>query len=228
MTSTFAQDGFEIIRSAVSRSEVEALRKVLTVLDVAPGHRRLMQLIPEIAALAVSSPIANLLRQRIGGAPFPVRSIFFDKTPGASWLVPWHQDLSIAVQKRRDVEGYGPWSVKDGVPHVQPPVAILEQMITLRLHLDDCDESNGALQVTGGSHQRGRLTAAAITAERSRVEPVTCSAQAGDVLFMRPLLLHASSPAKVPSHRRVVHLEYATGPLADDLEWAEGPCPPAS
>ena len=36
---------------------------------------------------------------------------------------------------------------------------------------------------------------------------------------MRPLLLHASSIAIVPTHRRVIHLEYASQSLADGLEW---------
>jgi hypothetical protein len=38
---------------------------------------------------------------------------------------------------------------------------------------------------------------------------------------MRPLLLHASSPAASPRHRRVVHLEYAAADLAGGLAWHE-------
>ncbi len=139
-----------------------------------------------------------------------VRGIYFDKTPEANWLVPWHQDLSIAVKQRLDVSGYGPWSTKEGVPHVQPPAELLEAMVTLRLHLDNCDESNGPLRVIPGSHRMGRLEAADIVKTRSNQKEVICSMQAGDALLMRPLLLHASSEASVPVHRRVIHLEYAT------------------
>jgi ectoine hydroxylase-related dioxygenase (phytanoyl-CoA dioxygenase family) len=201
--------------------EIEALRAVLSSLQVAAGHRNLMQRVPEVAALAVSTNIQNLLRQVWGNGLHPVRSIFFDKTVEANWLVPWHQDLTIAVNERLERPGYGPWSVKDGVPHVQPPREILEAMIAVRLHLDDCDSSNGALRVIPGSHRLGRLNAAAINRLRSRQEEVTCSVRAGDALLIRPLLLHASSEALVPAHRRVIHLEYATYPLAEGLAWAE-------
>ena len=36
---------------------------------------------------------------------------------------------------------------------------------------------------------------------------------------MRPLLLHASSPSKVPGHRRVIHLDFASSPLPGGLYW---------
>ena len=155
----------------------------------------------------------------LGSACFPVRAIYFDKTQGANWKVPWHQDLTIAVKERREAPGFGPWSRKDGVDHVQPPMALLERMVAVRWHLDDCGAGNGPLRVLPGSHRQGRLTAAAIQAWSAREESVTCIVERGGLLVMRPLLLHASSPATVPCHRRVVHIEYAAEPLPSGLEW---------
>jgi len=221
MKDTLFSSGFEIAPSVLSRVEVEELRVALRDLDIAPGHRNLMRRVPEVRALALSEKIAALLEERVGAQVVAVRSIFFDKTPEANWLVPWHQDLTIAVRERREIPGYGPWSMKNGVPHVQPPMALLENMVTLRLHLDDCDESNGALRVIPGSHQRGRLSAAQIADMGEQRAEVLCAVRAGDALLMRPLLLHASSEAKNVSHRRIVHLEYAPACLPDGLEWAE-------
>jgi len=223
MAYSLAEDGFEIIPSVLPEREIEALRTALATLKVTPGHRNLMQQVPAVAALAVSSQLLGLLEETLGSECFPVRSIFFDKTPEANWLVPWHQDLSIAVKERVDLPGYGPWSTKEGIPHVQPPAEILEAMVTLRLHLDDCDESNGALRVVPGSHRLGRLNAARIAELRSHQKEVTCSVHAGDAVLMRPLLLHASSEAIAPAHRRVIHLEYSTCGLAEGLQWAEHP-----
>jgi ectoine hydroxylase-related dioxygenase (phytanoyl-CoA dioxygenase family) len=184
-----------------------------------------MRRVPAIRALVASPIIAALVKDRLAGNGVLVRSIFFDKTPGANWLVPWHQDLSIAVRERREAPGFGPWSVKDGVPHVQPPLPILEDMLTLRLHLDDCDEANGALRVIPGSHRRGRLSATEIAELRTRNAETVCSARSGDALVMRPLLLHASAEAREVHHRRVVHLEYASSSLPHGLEWAEHSSP---
>jgi ectoine hydroxylase-related dioxygenase (phytanoyl-CoA dioxygenase family) len=215
------EDGFEIVRSVLTENEVDDLRHALSVMKVAPGHRSLMRQVPEVAALAVAPEVLSLLTRLLGAEPFPVRSIFFDKTPEANWLVPWHQDLTIALKTKLDLPGYGPWSIKEGVPHVQPPVELLQSMVTIRLHLDDCDESNGALRVIPGSHRSGKLPAAKIAEIRSQKEEVICVVQSGDAVLMHPLLLHASSEAQSPLHRRVVHLEYATYPLPAGLDWAE-------
>jgi ectoine hydroxylase-related dioxygenase (phytanoyl-CoA dioxygenase family) len=150
-----------------------------------------------------------------------VRGLLFDKTPDANWKVAWHQDLSIAVRQRIEVPGFGPWSNKAGVTHVQPPVAVLENMITVRLHLDDCGPENGPLRVLPGSHSAGVLAPASIGQWTRDVAPVDCHVAAGGAVVMRPLLLHASSTANCPGHRRVVHLEFASGPLPGGLEWFE-------
>jgi len=49
--------------------------------------------------------------------------------------------VTIAVRERREAEGFGPWSEKEGVPHVQPPAEILEKMVAIRVHLDDTPNS---------------------------------------------------------------------------------------
>jgi ectoine hydroxylase-related dioxygenase (phytanoyl-CoA dioxygenase family) len=154
-----------------------------------------------------------------------VRGLLFDKTPEANWPVPWHQDLTIAVNARTEAPGYGPWTVKGGVPHVRPPIAVLEAMLTLRVHLDDCDATQGPLRVVPGSHTNGRLDAAEIRGWLDRVPPVNCLVPQGGVLLMRPLILHASSSATNPRHRRVVHLEYAATGLPGNVGWFESSRP---
>ncbi len=148
-----------------------------------------------------------------------VRGILFDKTADANWKVPWHQDLTIAVQEQHDVPGFGPWSVKAGIAHVQPPMELLERMVTLRLHLDDCDAANGPLRVLPRTHKCGRLEAASIAQERESIPEIVCTALRGAALLMKPLLLHASSACKSPRHRRVVHLEWSANELPGGLQW---------
>jgi hypothetical protein len=174
--------------------------------------------VPRVAALA-NSTLLDLATSLIGGRPFPVRGIYFDKSPGANWGVVWHQDTSIAVQERLDVPGFGPWSVKADVHHVRPPAAVLEGMVTLRLHLDGCDESNGPLEVIPGSHRLGVIPEQEIATHRETVPKVQCHVPAGGVVAMKPLILHASAPAAKPSHRRVIHIEYASAPLPGGLSW---------
>ena len=231
MAADFNRDGFALVAAVQSEAEVSALAAAIAQLttatadarerDGAYGLRNLLRDCAEVRALARSEKLGALLTEHLGRDAFPVRALFFDKTPAANWRVPWHQDLTIAVAERIEIPGFGPWSVKDGVVHVQPPRQILENMIALRLHLDDCGADNGPLRVVPGSHRDGKLSAAEIVEARERCEPVTCEARRGAVLLLRPLLLHSSSPARRPGHRRVLHLEYAATELPGGLRWFE-------
>jgi ectoine hydroxylase-related dioxygenase (phytanoyl-CoA dioxygenase family) len=162
-----------------------------------------------------------MVEERIGPMAFPVRGIFFDKRSGANWGVPWHQDLAIAVAQRIETPGFGPWSIKEGVVHVQPPREVLEGMLVVRLHLDDCDAENGALRLIPGSHLQGELGTEETRDWCRRVEPTVCEVSKGGALLMRPLILHASSAATKVAHRRVLHVEYAVGELPNGLRWFE-------
>jgi ectoine hydroxylase-related dioxygenase (phytanoyl-CoA dioxygenase family) len=161
----------------------------------------------------------DFIRPHLPLEPIPVRAIYFDKSAEANWGVTWHQDLTLALRAHAEVPGFGPWSTKDGIPHVQPPVELLEQMLTLRLHLDHADQFNGALRVFPGSHRWGRLTPGRIQELRTQGEDFLCAAAAGDALLMRPLLFHASSRSTSAQHRRILHIEYAGFALPPELNW---------
>lgn len=216
---TVAEQGFATASGILAEREREELINSLGPVTGA-GRRGILRL-PSITKLACSDHLLNLVRPHLHAQPRPVRGIFFDKNPETNWMVAWHQDLTLAVRNQIEVEGFGPWSVKDGVPHVQPPVHLLEQMLTIRLHLDDCDEENGALRVIPGSHRLGRLSAEAIERLRNEEAVVVCCVNAGDALLMRPLLLHSSARSQSESHRRVFHIEYAAFDLPNGLEWHE-------
>jgi ectoine hydroxylase-related dioxygenase (phytanoyl-CoA dioxygenase family) len=222
---SLSKTGFAIIRELVSSEIVDELtneiEKFATRSATAPhALRHLIREIPSIAMILERTSIHQIVQDVLGKKGFVVRSLFFNKTPGNNWKVAWHQDTTIAVRKKINVPGFGPWSTKEGVLHTQPPSSILERMLTVRLHLDDCGAENGALRVLRGSHASGRLSAGEIQAWRDRVEETVCVTGRGDALLMRPLLLHASSPSRVPLARRVIHLEFAAETLPGGLEWA--------
>ncbi len=216
------REGFAIVPSSLPCATLEALRAVLSGVQ-APDERGLyarrdvlsIALVRELCA----GGLGQVAREVLGPKARAVRGIFFDKVPSANWKVPWHQDLSIAVRQKHEAQGFGPWSIKDGVPHVQPPAQVLEAMLTLRLHLDPCPKENGALRVLPGSHLSGRLSPVEIQAWRERVEERVCEVEHGGILLMKPLLLHASSASTVPLHRRVLHIEWAAEALSAPLRW---------
>ncbi|PTL76753.1 phytanoyl-CoA dioxygenase family protein [Vitiosangium sp. GDMCC 1.1324] len=221
------RDGFALIPEAVPGADIDALLAALSTPSLGSelrrrgGTRDLFESVSEVRNLARSGAVRTAAEAVLGLGCFAVRALLFDKTPEANWKVIWHQDLTIAVRERCSVEGFGPWSEKAGIPHVQPPTTLLERMVAVRLHLDDCGAENGPVRVLPGSHRAGRLGPEDIASWRERTEPVECLLSRGGLLVMRPLLLHASSSATAPVHRRVLHLEYAAESLPDGLEWHE-------
>jgi hypothetical protein len=230
-TSAFEviRDGFAIVPNVIPREWVAELIDAVQGSEARAGVRgkagatyavrRLCEIVPAVRELSKSREIRALIEPYLGTFARVVRSLLFDKNPEANWKVPWHQDLTIAVKERGEVEGFGPWSVKAGVVHVQPPASVLAEMLTVRLHLDDCGPENGPLRVLPGSHTLGVMDADTIADARNRIVEATCAVGAGGVVLMRPLLLHASSQATVAGHRRVVHLEFAAADLPGGLEW---------
>lgn len=224
----FRRDGFAVLSGVFGSQDVECLIEAVSRIDRPDAVRsrggvyairNLLELSPKVNEVAHSRHIRSIVEEHLGAPAFPVRGTLFDKTDAANWLVPWHQDLTICVVSRMPVPGYGPWTIKAGVCHVQPPVSVSESMLSVRIHLDDCDESNGALRVLPGTHALGRLTAEQISQQQFSIQSVSCTALSGDVVLMRPLLLHASSAASKAAHRRVIHIDYASSALHGGLRW---------
>lgn len=155
----------------------------------------------------------------LGPNCFPVRAILFDKSEAANWALGWHQDRTIAVRARKPVTGFGPWTVKSGITHVAPPVAILEGMVTLRLHLDPVPALNAPLLVARGSHRFGMIAETEIDSVVADANVVACLADRGDAWLYRTLILHASAATMEPRRRRVLQVDYAAQALPDGLEF---------
>ncbi|MCB1037369.1 MAG: phytanoyl-CoA dioxygenase family protein [Acidobacteria bacterium] len=211
------------VRSFFSKRDLEDLRaEADCLLEESPergGARNALLRSETLRNLSASSPLAELASQALGAPARAVKLTVFDKNPAANWKVPFHQDLTITVRERKEVEGFGPWSVKGGVVNVQPPVSVLEALVALRLHLDDTGSDNGALRVIDGSHRLGRLGGLELSELVAASTVEICTAEAGDVLLMSPLLVHASSPAASPTRRRVLHFEYTARNLPGGLDW---------
>jgi ectoine hydroxylase-related dioxygenase (phytanoyl-CoA dioxygenase family) len=225
-------NGFVVVPDLLSPEVVAELIEALDA--IRPGaaaleregrvyaSRNLLGEVPRIRELAAEPSTHALVSSVLGANAFAVRGLLFDKTAEANWTVPWHQDLSIAVRSRVEVAGYGRWTVKAGVTHVQPPSSILGRMLTVRFQLDPGQAENGPLRVIPGSHRHGRLDAKATRNWLEHTPAVACLVPVGGALVMKPLLLHASSPSvevHSGSHRRVIHLEFAADALPEGLEW---------
>jgi ectoine hydroxylase-related dioxygenase (phytanoyl-CoA dioxygenase family) len=224
----FQGDGYRIFDPVFSRKEMTELIEVLNRNSDGANVRRksevyairnLLETISDLRVLVEDARIRSIIEPILGSEYFVIRSLLFDKVPGANWKVTWHQDRTITVRQRIATPGFGSWSTKAGILHVQPPASVMENILALRIHLDDCGVENGPLRILPGTHRGGILTDEEVKHWSSIVAPATCIIQSGGILVLRPLLLHASSPAQTPAHRRVIHLEFASEKLPGGLEW---------
>lgn len=216
----FEQSGYALLGGLVTSSEVAHVADALSALDTDSVAAR------QMLALDWCAQLARVLHRRlIAERVLPegyaaVQCTYFEKSRGNNWLVPLHQDLSIPVAEQVEHPSLTGWSHKDGTCFVQPPPAVLAELVAVRLHIDDCGHDDGALKVVPGSHRLGRLNGAQANAAREHAGELLCPVQQGGAMVLRPLLLHASSKAGGVSKRRVLHFVFGPAALPFGLHWA--------
>jgi hypothetical protein len=213
-----AAHGCAVVPKVLSELEVVGLTARLESAPVArsrAGARHLLA-VPEVTSLAHDPRLIDLAASALGCAPVPFGATLFDKSANSNWLVVWHQDTALPIRARREVHGWGPWSVKNGVIYAHAPTSALNLVVALRIHFDDSNLDNGPLRVLPGTHTLGVLTDAEIHDLAARIEPFSCVVPRGGVLVLRPLTVHASSKVNCARSRRVLHLEYAASRHFED------------
>jgi hypothetical protein len=215
----FAHGGAQRFSSAIDRSDLVRIEKAITGLrpDQAGVRIRGVPLLEPI--LLNSGPVGTVAAGVLGNDCRAVRAILLDKTPAMNWQLGWHQDRTIAVVTRIDVDGFGPRTCKQGLTHVEPPFSVLAGMATLRVHLDPVSMMNAPLLIAPGSHRYGRIPQADVARVVRECGISACLADAGDVWLYATSILHASDRACEPSHRRVLQVDFAVGELPGGLQW---------
>jgi Phytanoyl-CoA dioxygenase (PhyH) len=188
-TDTFAERGIAIFEYVLTPSDIAVIDAAFPALGPRiPGARSAAFTAEMRHWFATHASLLELSGRLLGAPAHLARVQAFDKSATANWFVPWHQD--------RAEDGH------------ERSLEVLEHTVALRIHLDACDENNGPLEVIPGSHRHGRLDADAIAGKVTETASLLCLTARGDIVAMRPLLIHRSQRAKTPSARRVVHLEY--------------------
>ena len=224
-----AINGFTIIENIYTANEVEKILQAINQADTSGqafrksanvfAVRQFLKEIPATKNLLFNDKLNTVVNQIFGSNYFVVKSIYFDKPEQSNWFVAYHQDLTISVNKKASLVNYGPWTVKQNQFSVQPPLDILENIFTVRIHLDDTDENNGALKVIPKSHVKNIYRPETI--DWKKETETICQVKRGGIMIMKPLLLHASNRTTNNSKRRVIHIEFSNKNLPAEINWAE-------
>jgi len=224
------EEGYVIINDIFTADEVTEIVKVINNVDASGNPafrktadlfaiRRFVKEVPSISRLLFNSSLRTIIDQLFGDGYFLVKAIYFDKPEQSNWFVAWHQDLTISVAEKTEADGFTQWTIKNNQYAVQPPVTLLENIFTIRIHLDDTDENNGALKIIPQSHRKGIYRPETI--DWAQEQEVVCNVNSGGIMIMQPLLLHASNRSTNNNKRRVIHLEFSNRLLPEGLQWAE-------
>jgi hypothetical protein len=216
---TFGRDGACRYTAALDIVALNTIKAAIYGLPADRAGLRLVAIAALNAHLSIDGAIGAIGKSVLGAKAKPVRALLFDKTPRANWKLGWHQDRTIAVRRRVEIEGYGQWSTKSGLQHVEPPFELLADMVTLRLHLDHVGADNAPLLIAPGSHCFGRIAEIDIRGVVEKCGTFICLADAGDVWLYSTPILHASDAAAVPTRRRVLQVDYSARELPGGLEW---------
>lgn len=211
-------EGYAIIPDAIEIDKLAAVADDLVRGDdkrSRAGIRHAMRF-ESVTQIARNPKIIGIAQEILGGDAVPFRATIFDKSPQSNWLVVWHQDTALPLKQRHYLPGWESWSMKDGVNYGHAPAEVLEQIIAVRIHLDDSRLGNGPLRVLPRTHVLGLLSDEQIQHLAREREVVNCTVVAGGLVAMRPLLLHASSKSQTDAPRRVLHVEYARSHVLGD------------
>lgn len=223
-------NGYSIIDAVFSSEEVEAIIKEIDKKGNSSSLvfrkskdlfaiRQFLKEIPSIKKVVFNNELKAILKSFLGENFFVIKSIYFDKPEESNWFVAYHQDLTISVDKKVELDGFTNWTTKQNQFSVQPKARILEEILTIRIHLDNTDENNGALKVIPKSHKKGieRID----TFNFHKKEEKICSVKRGGIMIMKPLLFHASNKTTNKARRRVIHIEFSNITLPEQLAWSE-------
>jgi ectoine hydroxylase-related dioxygenase (phytanoyl-CoA dioxygenase family) len=225
-------EGFEIIDNVYSENEIE---KIITEIEKVTKNetenstfrksedlfaiRQFHKEIPGTLNIIFNQNLKQILKLNFGENYFITKSIYFDKPEKSNWFVAYHQDLTISVDKKAEIEGFENWTTKQNQFAVQPPKEILEQNFTIRIHIDKTTKENGALKVLNKSHKKGIVRTENIDFE-NEIETI-CEVEKGGIMIMKPLIFHASNKTTNNERRRVIHIEFSNQKLPNELEWSE-------
>ena len=205
------QSGYGIMPGMLNETATRSLLDTLVEAGLPRSRAGIRHLMcnTEVSRIAHSRNVLAPVKAILGGRAIPFRATLFDKSPASNWLVMWHQDTALPLLNKKESDGWGPWSVKDGITYAHAPARALEQVLAVRLHLDESNLQNGPLRILPGTHNAGVLTDEEIHNLSENVEAVECAVQKGGAILMRPLVVHASSKSTSEEPRRVIHIEYA-------------------
>lgn len=216
MRNEFEADGRVWFRGLLSQEDTNALEDVCENGDKAGARLGVTGAVGD--ALRELDTLEGTMDGMLTGAR-PVRLVTFNKSANGNWAVPWHQDRVIAVEQKHDIAGYKNWSKKAGAWHCEPPEHILNEILFVRIHLDDQGAENGAMEIALGSHKAGVQSAEEIAKSIDGYKTEICEAARGDVLVLKMLLLHRSRPSKLNTPRRALRVDYASGDLPAPMSW---------
>ena len=216
--TAFDELGFVLLPAVLDAGECSRIEPV-TLPEGSVGGSRCLLSLAWCAGLARRLRAHPALQPLMPASHVAVQCTYFEKSTTRNWLVGIHQDLSIPVARRVDAPELKGWSEKQGELYVQPPAAVLERLVALRLHIDPCEKADGPLRFVPGSHRKGIFDPGSALAERASSGEVVCAASRGSVLAMRPLTLHASSKSTGQGRRRVLHFLFGPPELPFGLQW---------
>ncbi len=222
MESTLSKNGFEIIENIYSEREVNEILNLVELKEIENkfGVREFLSDNPEITKKVFSKKLIKIIEQISPNCDKSIKSIYFDKPPNANWIVNWHQDLTINLTNKKEVNNFKNWRVKNERTIVQPDNELLENIFTIRIHLDDCTKENGALRVIENSHKKGVIEIKDWIKNKNGVERI-CEVRKGGIVIMKPLILHSSKRTENQKNRRVIHIEFTDKELPSGLNWKE-------
>ena len=113
-----SENGFAVMNDFFTGKEIEHLLEAISQVDTSKptirkttdlfAIRQFLKEVQQAAEIIFNKRLTTTIAEIFGNDFFVVKSIYFDKPESSNWFVAYHQDLTISVDKKIELEGFGP------------------------------------------------------------------------------------------------------------------------
>jgi hypothetical protein len=107
-TTEVERDGYGLVHDVCDTGQLGAILSDLENVNTPRSRAGIRHVMSQsaVANVARSTQMLAIATSLLGPTAAPFRATLFDKSPESNWLVAWHQDTALPLQKKREVEGW--------------------------------------------------------------------------------------------------------------------------
>ena len=170
-----------------------------------------LETLPDLKTLLINMNLKKII-ESLGEGYSLIRSAYFDNRVSKPEKTVWRQRRRLTFPVKIEGADYSNWQLEGDFFSAEPPARIMQDMVIVRIHLDDSDQNNGELKIFKGSHSQ-ILDHSAIKVITENGLPSNCGILAGGIQILKPFILQSETKRSRSKKNRIIELTFSSSDL---------------